>query len=99
LDTSPTFCHNPPLFVHTGFGPCRAALTATDGSGEQVRAGCAGRANTGRAMRRNGRLGLIVSFALLLAAGCWTTRNSRSSVEPPPPNIRPTRSEYLDPAA
>jgi len=64
--------------------------------GSWPRGGCAGRTNTGRAMKRNGRLGLVISFALLLAAGCWTTRNTRSPVEPPPPDFRPTRIEYLD---
>jgi hypothetical protein len=47
-------------------------------------------------MRRNGRLGLLVSFALLLTAGCWTMHGTRSSVEPPPPDLRPTRIDYLD---
>jgi hypothetical protein len=47
-------------------------------------------------MRRKRRLGLVVSFAMLLVAGCWTTRNTRSSVEPPPTDMRPTRIEYLD---
>jgi hypothetical protein len=47
-------------------------------------------------MRRNRRFGLIVSFALLLAAGCWTMHGTRSSVEPPPQDIHPTRLEYLD---
>jgi hypothetical protein len=32
----------------------------------------------------------------LLAAGCGMLRGSRTSVEPPPPDIRPTRIEYLD---